>query len=172
MWTQQCSLSRQPCFSPTTELCLMDLCLPEESGVVFLCWTMRRDGGPTSIYHLISGHKAEAIRAALRPCVLPCVDGITFHCAVLCLVASASPPLLRCPRDFSALKVTAASVEQTWVSRSQQPSTLPTYTIAWMYCTLSCLVFVGTPNNHRLSHGNLTVSQRSNRTWEGVEFKV
>lgn len=56
VWTQQCSLSRQPCFPLKTELWLMDLCLPEESGVVFLRWIMGRDWEPLSIYQLISGH--------------------------------------------------------------------------------------------------------------------
>lgn len=99
----------------------MDLCLPEESGVVFLCWTMRRDGGPPSIYHLISGHWAEAIRVALWHSVLACVDGIIFHCAVLCFVASTSTPLLHyvfdfgtLSRDFSVLEVS----ENQWNKQS------------------------------------------------------
>lgn len=43
-------------FLHKTELWLMDLCLPEESGVVFLHSIIGRDGEPVSIYQLISGH--------------------------------------------------------------------------------------------------------------------
>lgn len=34
----------------------MDLCLPEEYEVVFLCWTMRGDGGPPSVHDVINEH--------------------------------------------------------------------------------------------------------------------
>lgn len=95
VWTQQCSLSRQPCFSPTTELSLMDLCLPEESEVVFLCWTMRRDGGPPSIHHLISGHWAETIRAALCPLCVSMCRWYHFHTPTPpCSTLLTPPPLL------------------------------------------------------------------------------
>lgn len=38
---------------------------------------------------------------------------------------------------FSARQITTASVEQTQVSQSQQPSMLPTHTIAWIYVVMS-----------------------------------
>lgn len=49
------------------------------------------------------GHYAEAIRAALCPRVSAFVDGIIFHCAVLCFAASSFPSLLRCVFDFDML---------------------------------------------------------------------
>lgn len=81
-------------FFSNNSVCLMDLCLPEESGVVFLSRTMRRDGGPPSIHHLISGQKKSGRLCA--PVCRPCVDAIAFHRAVLCFVASTFPSLLRC----------------------------------------------------------------------------
>lgn len=99
LWTQQCSLSRQPCFSPTTELCLMDLCLPEESEVVFLCWTRRRDGGPPSIHHLISGYYRQKQSGRLCAPVCQPVLIVSFS-IVLCFVLSPAPSLLSSAASF------------------------------------------------------------------------
>lgn len=70
---------------------------------------------------------------------------------------------------FSAMEITAASVEQTPVSQSQ-------YLLTLSICTLLMHRYVllarHVTNDHKFSHGILTVSQWSRRTWEGVEFKV
>lgn len=164
VWTQQCSLSKQPCFSPARELCLMALCLPEKSGVVFLCWTMREDGGSLSIHHLISGHEAEAVRVALCCCASVYVDEIMYSYPRLSFSIPCRP---RWCSDH-------CSVSRTNVRVTVRAILLATNSQSCMYTChhISTSVAQYTTNTHKLSHDSLTLSQRLTRTWDGVEFKV
>lgn len=127
MWTQQSSLSKQLCFFPGRELCLMALCLPEKSGVVFLCWTMREDGGSSSIHHLISVHEAEAVRAALCCCASVYVDEIMYSCPLL-LFNIPWPPRwcsARCSISGTNVTVTVRTKERPFLQLILRVACLP-----------------------------------------------
>lgn len=68
---------------------------------------------------------------------------------------------------FSAVEIAAASGEQTPVSHQ-----LLTLSICTVRMHRYVLLARHVTNDHKFSHGILTISQWSRRTWEGVEFKV